>query len=340
MFRFAALRHPEHAALIARVLAIPPKRTDRAIVQFPSEDEIDALLASPDRSCWIGRRDHALLLVAIETGLRVSELTGLRCQDVMPGSGAHVRCFGKGRKERVTPLTATTVAVLRAWLRERQGEPSEPLFPASRGGPLSRDAVERLLAKHCATAARACPTLLGKKLAPHVLRHSCAVQLRRAGVDQATLALWLGHFSGVPDPSGSARRNGSAGPGRSFSAYRAPRANCEPPRSAPLPSLPIVLAHSYAPHARPAQRLRRTVRTPEKATRASAPPTSTTTPTFPSRSRPWHAPRHETSPRAVTSRPTLCSPSSKACDYADSIGPPEPSWLASLRRVGIIARSA
>ena len=195
MFRFAALRHPEHAALIARVLAIPPKRTERAIVQFLSEDEIDALLASPDRSRWIGRRDHALLLVAIETGLRVSELVGLRCQDVALGSGAHVRCFGKGRKERVTPLTTPTVAVLRAWLQERQGEPSEPLFPATRGGPLSRDAVERLLAKHCATAAQACPTLLGKKPAPHVLRHSCAVQLRRAGVDQATLALWLGHES-------------------------------------------------------------------------------------------------------------------------------------------------
>ena len=195
MFRFAALRHPEHAALIARVLAIPPKRTERAIVQFLSEDEIDALLASPDRSRWIGRRDHALLLVAIETGLRVSELVGLRCQDVVLGSGAHVRCFGKGRKERVTPLTAPTVAVLRAWLQERHGEPSEPLFPVSRGGPLSRDAVERLLAKYCATAAQACPTLLGKKLAPHVLRHSCAVQLRRAGVDQATLALWLGHES-------------------------------------------------------------------------------------------------------------------------------------------------
>ena len=164
-------------------------------MQLLTEDEIDALLASPDRSRWIGRRDHALLLAAVETGLRVSEPAGLRCQDVAPGSGAHVRCFGKGRNERVTPLTAPTVAVLRAWLRERQGEPSQPLFPASRGGPLSRDAVERLLIKYCATAAQACPTLLGKKPAPHVLRHSCAVQLRRAGVDQATLALWLGHES-------------------------------------------------------------------------------------------------------------------------------------------------
>ena len=176
MFRFAALRHPEHAALIARVLAIPPKRTERAIVQFLSEDEIDALLASPDRSRWIGRRDHALLLVAIETGLRVSELAGLRCQDVVLGTGAHVRCFGKGRKERVTPLTAPTVAVLRAWLQERHGEPSEPLFPASRGGPLSRDAIERLLAKYCATAAQACPTLPGCP-APFFLS-----SWRRAGV--------------------------------------------------------------------------------------------------------------------------------------------------------------
>ena len=133
MFRFAALRHPEHAALIARVLAIPPKRTERAIVQFLSEDEIDALLASPDRSRWIGRRDHALLLVAIETGLRVSELIGLRCQDVVLGSGAHVRCFGKGRKERVTPLTAPTVAVLRAWLRRKTGRAVRAALPRQPG---------------------------------------------------------------------------------------------------------------------------------------------------------------------------------------------------------------
>jgi len=195
MFRFAALRHPEHAALIARVLAIPPKRSDSAVVQFLAADEIDALLASPDRSRWIGRRDHAMLLTAIETGLRVSELVGLRCKDVQLGAGAHVRCFGKGRKERVTPLTAPTVAVLRTWLHERQGESTDPLFPTSRGGALSRDAVEALLAKYCARAAEACPTLLGKKPGPHTLRHSCAVQLRRAGVDQTVVALWLGHES-------------------------------------------------------------------------------------------------------------------------------------------------
>ena len=133
---------------------------------------------------------------------------------------------------------------------------------------------------------------------------------------------------------------GQQDPGRSFSAYRAPRANCEPARSAPLPSLPIVLAHNCAPHARPAQRPRRAVLTPEKATKAFVRLTSTTMPTSPSRSRPWHAPSHEASPRDVTSRPTPCSPSSKACDYADSTGPPRPSWLATLHRVGIIARSA
>jgi site-specific recombinase XerD len=195
MFRFAALRHPEHAALIARVLAIPPKRTDRAVVQFLCEDEVDALLASPDRSSSVGRRDYALLLLALDSGLRVSELVGLRCQDVHLGTGAHVRCFGKGRKERATPIRAETVPVLSAWLKERRGRPEDPLFPTNRHGPLSRDAVERLLAKYSATAAKTCPSLFGKKLAPHALRHTCAVELRRAGVDQATVALWLGHES-------------------------------------------------------------------------------------------------------------------------------------------------
>ncbi len=195
LFRFAALRHPEHAALIARVLAIPPKRTDRAIVQFLSAEEVDALLASPDRSRWVGRRDYAFLLLALDTGLRVSELVGLRSQDVHLGTGAHVRCFGKGRKERATPITAQTATVLRAWLKEQGGRSEEPLFPTTRRGPLSRDAVAHLLAKYAVMAAETCPSLRGKKLAPHTLRHTCAVELRRAGVDQATVALWLGHES-------------------------------------------------------------------------------------------------------------------------------------------------
>ncbi len=112
LFGFAALRHPEHAGLIQRVLAIPAKRTDRALVCFLTRPEIDALLASPDRSTWTGRRDHALLLVAVQTGLRVSELIGLRRQDIELGAGAHLRCVGKGRKQRATPLTGQTRAVL------------------------------------------------------------------------------------------------------------------------------------------------------------------------------------------------------------------------------------
>lgn len=195
LFRFAAFHHPDHAGLIARVLAIPPKRADRAVVEFLIDDEIEALLASPDRSHWIGRRDRTLLLLAIETGLRVSELIGLRCQDIHLGAGAHLRCHGKGRKERVTPLTAPAVAALQAWVKERRGEPIDPVFVTNRGGPLSRDAVEHLLAKHTAAAAQACPSLRGRKLTPHVLRHTCAVQLLRAGIDQAVIALWLGHES-------------------------------------------------------------------------------------------------------------------------------------------------
>lgn len=193
LFRYAAFHYPEHAALIARVLAIPPKRTDRTVVAFLDDDEIDALLASPDPSRWTGRRDRALLHLDIQTGLRVSELVGLRCQDLQLGHGPHLRCTGKGRKERVVPLTATTVAVIRDWLRERQGGPTDPLFPSIRGGQLSPDAVERRLAKHIAHAAETCPTLHGKKLGPHALRHTCAVQLHQAGVEASVIALWLGH---------------------------------------------------------------------------------------------------------------------------------------------------
>ena len=153
LFRFAALHHPEHAAVIARVLAIPPKRHDRAVVSFLAGEEIDALLAAPDTRRWIGRRDHAILLLMIQTGLRVSELTGLCCGDIHLGIGAHLRCMGKGRKERCIPLTNQTIAALTQWLRERRGEPADPLFPTSRGRRLSRDAVALLVTKH-ANAAR------------------------------------------------------------------------------------------------------------------------------------------------------------------------------------------
>jgi site-specific recombinase XerD len=158
-FFFAALRHPEHGALIARVLAIPTKRCDRAEVTYLVQAEADAVPAAPDRRTWTGRRDHALLDVALQTGLRASELTGLRNQDVEPGTGAHVQCWGNGRKQRCTPLSKQTVAVLRAWMRERQGQPNDPLFPTRRGTPLTRAAMTCLVSKHATTAQRRCPSL-------------------------------------------------------------------------------------------------------------------------------------------------------------------------------------
>jgi site-specific recombinase XerD len=195
MFRFAALQHPEHAALIARVLAVPTKRYDRAIVSYLTSDEVDALLAAPDPARWIGRRDHALLTLATQTGLRVSELTALCCQDVHLATGAHVQTTGKGRKQRATPLTSQTVAVLHGWLGERDGQPGQPLFPTSRGRPLSRDAIALLVSKHADTASHSCPTLHNKTITPHVLRHTAAMNLLHAGVDSTVIALWLGHES-------------------------------------------------------------------------------------------------------------------------------------------------
>ena len=193
LFAYASLRHPEHAALIGRVLAIPPKRFDKPIVAFLTAIEIDALIDAPDRTRWEGRRDRALLLLAVQTGLRVSELIGLDCGDVSVGTGANVRCIGKGRKHRAVPLTAPTEAVLAVWLHERAGTRSEPLFPTRVGRRLSTDAVERLVRKHAVTAASRCPTINAEKLHPHVLRHSCAMTLLHAGVDTAVIALWLGH---------------------------------------------------------------------------------------------------------------------------------------------------
>jgi integrase/recombinase XerD len=193
LFRYAALHHPEHAAGIARVLAIPPKRFESRVISYLTEPEVNALLTAPDRSTWTGRRDHTLLLVAVQTGLRASELTGLSCGDVHLGTGPHLSCRGKGRKQRVTPLTGTTAAHLRLWLDERAGKPHEPLFPTRQGRRLSRDALERRLAKHSDAGARACPPLAAKKVTLHVLRHTAAMRLLHAGVDTSVIALWLGH---------------------------------------------------------------------------------------------------------------------------------------------------
>jgi integrase/recombinase XerD len=193
LFRYAALRHPEDAAVIARVLAIPPKRSDRTLITYLTEDEITALLAAPGHATWTGRRDHALLMLACQTGLRATELITLTIGDAHLGTGAHVSCTGKGRKQRITPLTASTAGVLRAWLTERGGQPADPLFPTRRGTPLSRDALERRVAKHAATAALSCPALGEKKISPHVMRHSAAMRLLNAGIDTSVIALWLGH---------------------------------------------------------------------------------------------------------------------------------------------------
>jgi site-specific recombinase XerD len=193
LFRYASLRHPEHAQLIQQVLAIPQKRYDKATVSFLEPAEVDALLAAPDRSRWEGRRDHALIAVAVQTGLRLSELTGLRCGDVQLGSGPHLRCTGKGRKQRCVPLTTGTTATVRVWLKERGGLRDDPLFPTRTGRRLSDDAVEARIAHHKATAGQRCPSLAAKKLTPHVLRHTAAMSLLREGVDVAVIALWLGH---------------------------------------------------------------------------------------------------------------------------------------------------
>lgn len=174
---------------------MPPKRFDHSDVCFLTSAEITALVAAPDQSSWAGRRDHALLQVATQTGLRVSELIGLRRQDAHLGAGAHLRCHGKGRKNRVTPLTTASVATLRNWLAERGGVDIDPIFCTRPGHPLSRDAIEQLVAKHAATAARSNPSSAAKHVSPHTLRHSAAMTLLHAGVDLSVIALWLGHES-------------------------------------------------------------------------------------------------------------------------------------------------
>jgi site-specific recombinase XerD len=245
-YRFAALEHPEHAHTIARVMAIPTKRHERNTVSYLDRDEIKALLAAPDKGTWLGRRDHALLAIMIQTGVRVSELTGLRVSDVHLGTGAHIRVTGKGRKKRSPTLTSETVKVVRAWLKERRGEPDDPLFPTRQGRPLSRYAVGVIVTKHATAAAGTYPSLTTRRVTPHTLRHTNAMLLRAKGVDIATIALWLGHES-------------------------------------------------------------------------TQPPTSTSTPTPPSRSKRSHAPPRSGRNPADTGPPTHCSRSSKASDYVERI---------------------
>lgn len=194
-FRYVAFEAPSHAAQIQRVLAIPAKRFTRALVPFLTRAEVDALLAAPDQHTWSGRRDHALILLAVQTGLRLSELTGLMREDLKLGVGAHVRVTGKGRKERCTPLSKNTRAVLVAWMREPPKAEGQPLFPNARGGRLSAHGVQYLLSKHVNKARDTCPSLKSKRVSPHVLRHTTAMDLLQQGVDLSLIALWLGHES-------------------------------------------------------------------------------------------------------------------------------------------------
>ena len=185
--------HPEHAATITQVLAIPPKRTTRAVIEFLTPDEVDTVLAAPDTKTWTGRRDHALLALTVQTGLRISEICSLALDDVHLGTGPYVACTGKGRRQRVTPLTRATVAIMTTYLAERIDRPGTALFCGPRGQPLSRDALEHRLAKHLATATTTCPSLAGKHVTMHTLRHTAAMNLLAAGVDVSVIALWLGH---------------------------------------------------------------------------------------------------------------------------------------------------
>ena len=193
-FRYVAMTDPTCLLHCQRILAMPNKRYVKRTMTFLDADEIAALLTAPDRTTWAGRRDHALLLLAVQTGLRASELVNLKCDDVVLGTGAHIRCMGKGRKERCTPLRRDTAKLLAAWIADRSDD-SGPLFPSIRGERLSRDALEHLVRKHCLTAARAYPSIGSKRVTPHTLRHSTAMDLLYHGVDPAVIALWLGHES-------------------------------------------------------------------------------------------------------------------------------------------------
>jgi site-specific recombinase XerD len=194
-FNFAAFEMPALSAQIQRVLAIPTKRYTRAEISFLTHPEVEALLAAPNQKTWSGRRDHALLLVTVQTGARLSEVTALKRQDVSLGAGAHIHVVGKGRKERCTPLTKQTTAVLKSWLQEPARRNSDLLFPNARGGRLSADGMQYILAKQLAVARQTCPSLKRKRVTPHVLRHTAAMALLQAGVDTSLIALWLGHES-------------------------------------------------------------------------------------------------------------------------------------------------
>ena len=194
-FRFVAFAEPACSLQCQQVLAIPTKRHERRPVEFLTEEETTALVAAPDPAMWIGRRDRTLLLVAVQTGLRNAELRSLRRRDVNLGSGAHVRCTGKGRKTRCTPLRRDVATALQTWLAERGPGADDPAFPNARGAFLSADALQALVARHVVAASATCCSLVGRSITPHTLRHTTAMDLLWRGVDLTVIALWLGHES-------------------------------------------------------------------------------------------------------------------------------------------------
>jgi integrase/recombinase XerD len=194
-FKFVALHEPAYMYHCQKILSMPSKRFIKRNVEFLSVQQMQALLNAPDRATWIGRRDHAILILALQTGLRASELVNIQCRDLTLETGAHIRCEGKGRKHRATPLRQETITIMKSWLRERQGNDQDPLFPTIRGDKMSRDALEHLVKRHIKTASITCHSLVGKRVSPHVLRHSTAMDLLHHGIDQTVIALWLGHES-------------------------------------------------------------------------------------------------------------------------------------------------
>ena len=195
-FRYAAFEAPDRSAQIQRVLAIQGKRHVKPIISFLTREEVKAMLAATNQETWLGRRDHALMLLAVHTGLRVSELIQLKVKDVVFGPDtAHLRVLGKGRKERSTPLSKHTLSVLKPWMKELPSNDEQPLFPSSQGHRLSPDAIECLIAKHKASASKGCPSLTKKRITPHSLRHTLAMELLLSGIDRTMIALWLGHES-------------------------------------------------------------------------------------------------------------------------------------------------
>ena len=194
-FRLVALRDPDSIGIATRVLAIPTKREDQKLIAYLTRTEIQALLATPDTSKWAGRRDYALLLTLYNSGARVSEIISLKREQVCFGASTCLQLTGKGRKERTVPLWAETAQALKAWFEELGHEAWPIAFPNARGRALSREGVDYLLKQAVQRAIPACPSLATKNITPHVVRHSTAMHLLQAGVDIATIALWLGHES-------------------------------------------------------------------------------------------------------------------------------------------------